>query len=193
MTPKIAPSVRAERIPVEQEEGDLKEATGLATTCPLPFHGPNQWPTDVPGFRETMEAYFAAVPGLAREVTNAVAVALELPEDYFNARVRRRPTSGRSARPASAPAPTPTTAAWPWPKTTGADYKYATWPGSGSSPSRSGGTFVVNVGDMLARWTNDLFPPTLHRVINTSGAERQSIPFFSGWLTRTSGRPEPRP
>ena len=37
---------------------------------------------------------------------------------------------------------------------------------------------MAHVGDMLARWTNDLFPPTLHRVINTSGVDRQSIPFF---------------
>lgn len=43
------------------------------------------------------------------------------------------------------------------------------------------GTFVVNIGDFLERVSNDIFVSTVHRVRNTSGRERYSIPFFFGF------------
>ena len=42
------------------------------------------------------------------------------------------------------------------------------------------GTFVINIGDMLQRWTNDLFVSTPHRVVSNTGRERYSLPFFFG-------------
>jgi isopenicillin N synthase-like dioxygenase len=184
--------------PAKQKAGgDLKEGVkigrDLDDTHPLvvagtPLHGPNQWP-DLPGWRAVMEAYYAAMERLGRELLHAFALALELPETYFDHWLN---------------APMTTLGPLHYPPQTGhiteaqigagahTDYGCLTilaqdtngglqvrnaagvWVAAPPLP----GSFVVNIGDMMERWTNGVFTSTLHRVINISGNERYSIPFF---------------
>jgi isopenicillin N synthase-like dioxygenase len=154
-----------------------------------PLQGPNQWPDWLPEFRPAIEAYREAVEQVSRAVIRLVAVALDLPETSLD-RHFDRPTS--FLRLLHYP-PHPVDAAddqfGAAPHT---DYGIITLLAQDNSGGlqvrrRDGGwidaaplpgTFVLNVSDMLARWTNDRFVSTPHRVINRSGGDRYSLPFF---------------
>jgi isopenicillin N synthase-like dioxygenase len=178
--------------------GDLKEGIkigrDLAPDHPLvmagtPLHGPDQWPTGLPGWRETMQECYDALVRLGREIMHAFALALEMPEDHFDrwltgpmatlGPLHYPPHPGRiSEERLGAGAHTDF----------GCLTILAQDPVGGLQARNSAGqwidapyvegSFVVNIGDMMERWTNGIFSSTLHRVINTSGRDRYSLPFF---------------
>lgn len=151
--------------------------------------GPNLWPENMPKFQSVLSDYFEKMTELGANLMRGIALSLTLPEDHFSA---YDVDTLATLRLLHYPPQTPDK-----PEQHGAgahtdfggltillqddcgglqvwDRDHETW----LDALPLSGAFVVNLGDMIARWTNDQYQSTLHRVINTSGRERYSVPFF---------------
>jgi isopenicillin N synthase-like dioxygenase len=152
-----------------------------------PFRALNAWP-DVPGFRETLLAYFDACASLGDRIHRAFARDLGIATDFFAGKFDRPMATLRLLHyPAAASGAGERIGAG-----THTDYGNLTLlatddVGGLEVRTRAGewieapampGAFVVNIGDCLMRWTNDVYVSTPHRVVNRSGRERYSIAFF---------------
>ncbi len=150
----------------------------------------NLWP-DVPGFRELAERYGIAMRLLARRLFAAFALALDLPEDYFSALASSPMALIRLLHYPTQPGPFSEETIG-----TGAHTDHECFTilcqdriqalqvrnrrGDWIDAPPLLGTFVINIGDLMARWTNGIFASTYHRVSNLSGHARYSLPCFVG-------------
>jgi isopenicillin N synthase-like dioxygenase len=153
-----------------------------------PFRCVNQWPANLPGFRETVVSYQQAMERLALSLLPGYALALDLPADYFAEPFAQPMYSLRMSHYPQADAPAENEFGLA-PHT---DTSFMTLLAQNRVPGLSirlptgrwvdapaiDGAFLVNGGDLLRRWTNDRFLATPHRVVNRSGRERYAIPFF---------------
>jgi len=153
-----------------------------------PLHGANLWP-DVPGFRETVLDYIAAVTRLGHRVMEGLAQSLGLDANYFAEHYTADPLIlFRVFNYPSLPAPP----AVRWGVGEHTDYGLLTLlrqddVGGLEVKTREGwvaalplaNSFVCNIGDMLDRMTGGLYRSTAHRVaVNRSGRDRLSFPLF---------------
>jgi isopenicillin N synthase-like dioxygenase len=150
------------------------------------------WPQTPASFEPSLETYYEAMESLAEKLMRLFAVALDLDANFFDDKIDRHLSALRALNyPAQDQAEDGQVRA-------GAHTDYGTitilrpddaTPGlevltaAGNwllAPQVPGG-FIINIGDLMAMWTNDRWQSTLHRVVNTydsAGTRRQSMAFF---------------
>jgi isopenicillin N synthase-like dioxygenase len=154
-----------------------------------PLRGRNQWPLGHERMRSAMVRYFKALGGVGERMLPVLARALDMPAGYFrpffaneahvNLRFLHYPPQGTADDEQFGQGPH-------------TDNSFVTMlarqdvPGlavqlpSGEwlAPPVIPGTLLVNLGNVMKRWSNDRFLSTPHGVLNDSGTDRYSIAFF---------------
>ena len=188
------------------DETDLNESfmIGPVDTPPADYafapaagkhFAPNIWPSAPAELRQVWTEYFRAMGSLAQILMRIFAVALELEETYFDSKIDRHISRLRVRNyPAQLTPPAPGTIR------AGAHSDYGSLTILATEDRPRGlqvcnaegqwvdvpivpDCFIINIGDLLAHWTNDTWVSTLHRVMNPpldagAGARRQSLVFF---------------
>ncbi|MBS3647373.1 isopenicillin N synthase family oxygenase [Pseudaminobacter sp. 19-2017] len=176
--------------------GPLGTPEGIQDKDALSFcYAPTIWPAAPEGFADAWKAYYAAMEDLAARIMRLFAAALELPEDFFDRYIKTPISALRALN-----YPEQTVPPRPGQLRAGAHSDYGSLtillPQEGSkgleiiTPDGEWtpvppvpGAFVINIGDLMARWTNDRWVSTVHRVVNPPAEEggmarRQSLAFF---------------
>lgn len=155
----------------------------------------NVYPTDIPGLAETWREYYDAMTELAVTLMRLFALALDLPEHWFDDKIDKHMTNFTVSNYPDQP-----DALAPGQLRAGAHTDYGSLtilkaedrPGGLEVLTKGGewaaapvvpGSFIINIGDLMAQWTNDQWVSTLHRVVNPPrdqavGSRRQSLIFF---------------
>lgn len=154
-----------------------------------PLRGPNRHPA-LQGWAALMETHYQDMHALACTLLRAIALALGIERNFFDKRFVEPISVFRMIH-----YPPRNTATRADQKGAGAhtDYGCVTLlhqdqagglqvqnvRGEWIDAPPIEGTFVVNIGDMMARWSNDRYKSTPHRVISPEGVDRYSMPFFA--------------
>jgi len=176
---------------------DLKEfwhvGRELGASNPWPeILQPNRWPVEIPGFRDSSLALYAALDELGSRILGIIARFLGLPPEWFGPHIRYGNSILRAIHypPVEAGNRSALRAARHEDinlitlliGSEEAGLEILSRDGAWVPVTSIEGTIVVNIGDMMKRLTNHVLPSTPHRVVNPPQARadqpRYSIPFF---------------
>ena len=177
---------------------DLKETFDMGLHLPAdhpdvlaekPLRGPNRHP-DLPGWEALMEQHYLDMQALAQTLLRAMTLALGIERDFFDRRFAEpvsvlrmihyppRHTASSDEQQGAA-AHTDYGCITLLFQDAAGGLQVRNVDGQWIDAPPIDGTFVVNLGDMMARWSNDRYRSTPHRVISPLGVDRYSIPFFA--------------
>lgn len=155
-----------------------------------PLRGPNNWPSDRPEFRTALSAYYEALGACGADLLRCVAISLGIDENFFAASYKKRlqrtqiiyypphPPQAEQDQFGLAPHTDFGCITLLWQDDNGGLQVQERSSGRWIPAPPIPGTLVINVADLLQRWTNDRYVSTPHRVLNASGRERFSIASF---------------